>query len=151
MQKKEEKKKKDSLYGPKQHQMHCLGPFRSLLPFPSYTLQITIYIYGINISQYPKIKRRNEKKLTYGPNDAKCIVFAHFHHHCPSCCVCHRLHQIYATNIVSIQLVFIKNKNKIKKEKKNSLYVLNHVSWWQHVNIGHWHAIRWLVRFKFEK
>ena len=36
------------------------------------------YIYTINVSWLQKMKKEKKKKLTYGPNNARCVVWAHF-------------------------------------------------------------------------
>ena len=86
--KEQEKKKKNSLY----------GPFRSPLPFLSCTSQITMYIcYKDQL--VCKKKKKKKKNSLYGPNNTGCIVWAHLGHRCPSRRVHRKLQCIYAIKI----------------------------------------------------
>ena len=104
------KKKKTHLW-PKQCIWCCLGPFLSPLPLPSHISQITI-IYVINISQYPKKRRKKKKNFTYGSNNDRHVIQACFHNCCPSCSIHHRLLYIYAINISQ----YSKKRRRKKKE-----------------------------------
>ena len=50
------------------------------------------YIYTINISGLQKNEERKKKTITYGPNNARCVVWACFRRRRPSHCVFRRLH-----------------------------------------------------------
>ena len=81
------------------------------------------YIYTINVSWLQKNEERKKKKLTYGPNNARCFVWACFRRHRPSHCVFRRLH-LY-TCIHQTLVIFKKDK----KEKKTHLLPKRHATY----------------------
>ena len=88
--KKRIKKIKNTHLGPKQHQTHCLGLFSLSLLCILYT---TTYIsYKTLVS----IKTQSNKigTCSKSPNDARCVIWAHFHRcqfHLSPCCLFCRL------------------------------------------------------------
>ena len=92
--KKEEemKKKKNSLMAQTTH-LVLFGPiFVAAAPPVACFIDYHQYVYTINISWLKKNEER--KKLTYGTNNARCVVWPCFCCHHPSRCVFHRL-QLY--------------------------------------------------------
>ena len=83
---KEMKKKKKTYLRPKRHVWHCLGPFLSSPPNLTFLLKQTFIEPKQNENhQLESRKRERKKRNTYlWPNDARRVVWAYFHHRCPS-------------------------------------------------------------------
>ena len=101
---KKKKRKKNSLMA----QMMTDVLFRPVFITATFPSCITIYI-SYKHQLVSKKKKKKIKKLTYGPNDNRCIVQAHFR---PSH---HVLQYIYPINISQYL------KKRREKRKKNSL------------------------------
>ena len=104
-----EGKLKKTHLGPKRRKMRRLGLFSSSWPNPSHIYLIES-IYTINVQLVAK-KNEGEyiKKLTQGPNDARCIVWARF------CCPC-PIHRLFSYQYLSIQQMYSQYQKKTKEK-----------------------------------
>ena len=83
LEKHEEKNKNKTYLGPKRHALCRLGPF-SLLPPTLTLLMLSKHRKNLEIISYFFFIMNKKKTRTYGPNDAKHVVWAHCSCHHPT-------------------------------------------------------------------